>query len=256
MTHVEVGRIVPEDCDGLGWDVRVPFDGLYDALAVKRMVKLVNRRGRVRWITRATDSRTGEIRWSVFQPPRTKIAGLDELVEFIEEAVGVLAPDGLHVSFEDRFEARRFQRDLADLALTADEETQAKALEVARFKAVQALRRDDYPEPLRFTRKEGSGDIRGYQWLQMVEPASQDAAIIEAWMRRNLESRYWAASWQPGERVSPVKLSLRYWHLKAEQWQRLMDQSRTEPARLLIVHFLLPTDYHAFDRRFGPSSLS
>lgn len=255
MAEADVKQIVPETDCGLGWDVRVPFDGLYDAKSVKRMVKLINRRGRVRWLTRSTEHRSKEAVWRLFQRPIEKISGLDELVDFIEAGMGATFPDGLYVSFEDRFEARKFQRDLADLALTTEEAVQAQEVQAARLTAIQAMQRHDYPEPLRFASKQGTHVTTGYRWLQMVTPSDQDAAFIETWMRRNLESRYWAASWQPGEWVSPIKLSLRYWHLKAEQWQRLIDQGQAEPNRLLIVHFLLPTDYRAFDAKFGPSSL-
>jgi len=239
--------LIPEVDGGLGWDVWIdPAFDRYFAKTILRIVKLVNRRGMVRYIA------TYRGAWYRFVKETNRIAGLDDRMEWIADH---LDDSTLYVSFSDRLEAQKFVADMNSLAasvsLAASESDDAASL--ARQAHAQLHVRTDYPERLTFRHKDG-WERSGYGWLVMVYPQLRDPAKVEVWMRKRLESRYWPAVWQPGSTPQFCRKSYRYWHLKAEQWQLLFDQSR-ETDGLLIVHFHMKTDLEAFDRAYGPSSL-
>jgi len=244
-------RLIPSVDGGLGWDVHVScHPDRYDAVTILRMVKLVNRRGMVRFFY------PHDGKWYKFVKEPERIAGVDDRLEWVEEQ---LADDDLHVSFSDRFEARKFAFDLNSLgssAISVPSEGQLAAREKARAKrrmiADQHVRAD-YPASLTFEDTDG-WQRQGFAWMIMIHPTHHDPAVIEVWMRRKLESRYWPAVWTPGQAPRLIKKSYRYWHLKAAQWQTLISLSRATNS-LLIVHFMLKTDLQAFDRAYGPSSL-
>lgn len=239
----EVCSIIPESDGGLGWDVRVPrASERYDAKTIIRMVKLVNRRGRVRYMEIYDDE------WAYFRRNPVPISGLDERLEFVSEA---LSSNALWISFEDPREARKFLSDLESLRISPDEQSRIE-IEMERRRSIAlSYARHDYPPALHFTGK-AFWSVTGYKWLLMVSPANQEAAVVNSWMRHNMESRYWPAAWRPGEPPTLVKLSWRYWHLKVEQWRSLLDRCKASD-EMLIVHFMLQTDYQKFDRQFGPS---
>ena len=244
-------RLIPSVDGGLDWDVHVCCcPDRYDAVTILRMVKLVNRRGMVRFFYPLDGG------WHKFVKQPERIAGVDDRLEWVEEQ---LADNDLHVSFSDRFEARKFAFDLNSLGsstISAPSEAELASRERARAErrmiADQHVR-NDYPASLTFECKDG-WQRQGFAWLVMIHPHHHDPAKIEAWMRKKLEGRYWPAVWLPGQAPRLIKKSYRYWHLRAAQWQTLINLSRATDS-LLIVHFMLKTDIKAFDRAYGPSSL-
>jgi len=240
-------KLIPSSEGGLGWDVHVRCaPDSYDALTILRMVKLVNRRGMVRYFY------PHDGKWYRFVKQVERIARIDDRLEWVEEQ---LADDDLYVSFSDRLEARKFVADLNSLSTSVIPAASKAdiAAKAARFALAQEYARTDYPPNLTFRRNDG-WERSGNGWLVMVSPQLHDPAKVETWMRKNLESRYWPAVWQPGGAPQLLRKSYRYWHLKAADWQTLFDRCR-DTGCLLIVHFHMKTDLEAFDRTYGPSSL-
>lgn len=249
-----LGRIL-SGSDGFGWDVTVPYDpARYDAKTIVRMVKQVNRRGRVRYFELWDDG--DENRW---EPHPDPIKGVDYLEDFIREILEPDTPVGrmkaisrLVVSFDDKSDARAFARDLEQLVI-------APAAKNRMLNELQAARRnanshtpDSYPPHVMIKQPVGMADAGGGYWVALVKPLDQNPHEIATWFKRNIKWRYWACTWRPSTDPIMAQLSWRYWRLSVVQWQALIATSANQ-ASYLLIDFADMADARAFDNRFGPA---
>lgn len=245
-----IGRLLANSEEAFEWDVAVPFDpNRYDARTIISMVKLVNRRGRVRWFQQMLDG--NEWRW---EGSRYNVKGEDDLPTFVDEALHQRFKGRLVVSFEDRSDARAFAHDLDRLSVTPEASEQLRKVQQRKAKLgrklVAHLTPPAYPESIRFAKADGWGDYVALVWVTMVEPRELQALEIDKWMRRHVRERYWAGVWKPGTGPLMAKLNWRYWRLSPNDWQWLIDSKGAD--NFIIVNFYNRDDSLAFDAKYGP----
>ncbi|NWK97945.1 hypothetical protein DM806_20235 [Sphingobium lactosutens] len=245
-------RLISVEDEGLGWDVHLPHNpSCYGSEMILRMVKLINRRGRVRFFQK---DKTGKFwRWED-HPDNAK--GEEDLPSFLRDAVDLISQCELVISFEDQKEAHKLVRDLSPAQLTPAVQHGIEQEQKRRLSLYNKHSRQDYPRPLRFvarTKQAFAPVLMGVGWMVMVDASEGNAAEIHRWMTRNMEERIWAGVWNGIDGVELARNSWRYHRLSVSDWQGLIDKCRADPSNLLIVHFFFKGDLARFDKRYGPS---
>lgn len=251
VTDDQIERVIPAAAGGLGYDVQVPRDyDRYDGRTIKRMVKLVNRRGRVRWICRGISWLSNQLEHHVFEKQQ-KIAGVDDLAAFIDAKMEEPGEHGLFVSFEDRFEARRFKRDLDALVVPDDVAAQI-AEERARRERIAAKHRLDLPQHSTWAEwnRFRQSHVPEPKWRMMVKPAQLNAERFDQWLMAR-RSHFQTALWKPGKEPILIRGSLKRGAFAVADWQKV--RARCEREQLHLLFFFQIEEYgEEFERTYGP----
>lgn len=260
-----LGRLLANSDDAFEWDVAVPFDpNRYGARTIISMVKLVNRRGRVRWFERQTDG----TEWR-HPRPRVVVKADGDDRTFVADILDRVSGSVLIISFEDRTEARAFVRDLGRLSVLP--KARQQFLEDRRQLRKETLREEKfvacappelYPSGDWFKGVRSAETAFGPYWATMLNTHRHTAAEVDSWMCANVKGRYFAGTWQAikyaWQKVpnppKMVKLSWRYWRLTFLQWHRLLEKA--DQRNLLVVNFIDHRDFLAFDGQYGAGTFA
>ena len=246
-----IGRILAS-AEGFEFDAEVSFDPLrYGADTIMGLVKLANRRGRVRWFERRPDGQ--EWRWRASQDI---IKGEDDLPTFVAKVLDhppeITAYNPAHatlvVSFEDRSDARAFARDVDQLVVASVVVRQQLQLEATRRQQIaDSYRPSSYP---RYSRPPRALDFKPDAWIAMVRAEIQNASEVDVWMRRHIRERYWVGVLRADGELEMGRTGRRYWRLTAGEWE--FQIGRLDTGDRLLVYFFSEVDQNAFDARYGP----
>jgi hypothetical protein len=221
--------------DSFDWDVEVPRHlSRYDAKSIQSIVKLINRRGRVRWFEVWPDGREWRYTESIFG----NVEGEDDLSAFLANLLEKQTKNRLVVNFDDRSDARAFKRELNQLNMSP--------LALKELKDEDARRREIAAKHLPKSYPPGR-----HKWVVMVNAARQDANQIDAWMRKHIHERYRVAVWRSDGALEFERSGYRYWRLTPEQWRNQIE--KLGPDDKLLVDFAFDHDQATFDARYGPA---